>query len=120
MLYYQQTSRIYVFYNFGGWASYRATGPVAQAPTNTPTGTVGSATPKSSGCSLTPRGSFGTLWTNNQAVQSSLGCPVGPDASTSGGIVQNFSRGLMLYNPLANLPYSVVYADGGFQALPNQ
>lgn len=120
MLYYQQTGRIYVFYSFGGWTNYRATGPVAQAVTNTPASTAGSVTPNPSGCSLVPRGSFGTLWSNNQAVQSALGCPSDSDASTSAAIAQNFSRGLMLYNPLANLPYSVVYADGGFQAFPNQ
>lgn len=138
MLYYQQTGRIYVFYNFGGWASYRATGPVAVQATNTPsappssspngspnaspgpTGGGTSAPANASGCSFTPRGSFGTLWRNNQAVQSSLGCPTGQDNSTSAGIGQTFSRGLMLFNPLAGLPYLVVYNDGGFQAFPNQ
>ena len=117
MLYYQQTGRIYVFYNFGGWASYRATGPVVVPPTTTAANTTitsGSVTPALTGCSLTPRGSFATLWGSNQAVQSSLGCPVAIDSSTSGGLTQNFSRGFMLYNPLASLPYSVVYADGGF------
>jgi hypothetical protein len=121
MLYYQQTGRIYVFYNFGGWATYRATGAVAVPPTTAPTptnktATPGSATPDPTGCSLKPRGSFATLWNSNQAVQSSLGCPVAMDSSTSGGLTQGFSRGFMLYNPLASLPYSVVYGDGGFQS----
>lgn len=118
MLYFQQTGRIYVFYNFGGWASYRAAGAVAVPPTATPAPSVtpGSATPDPTGCSLKPRGSFGILWSNNQAVQTSLGCPVDVDASTTGGLSQNFSRGMMLYNPLAALPYLVIYSDGGFQA----
>jgi hypothetical protein len=120
MLYYQQTGRIYVFYDFGGWASYRATGPVAQAITSTPTSDAASPTPNPSGCSLTPRGSFGRLWDNNQAVQASLGCPLGQDTSTAAAILQTFSRGLMLDNPLSNLPLSVVYADGSFQSFPNQ
>ncbi len=116
MLYYQQTGRIYVFYNFGGWASYRATGAVVVPPTTVTTLTPASVTPEPTGCRLKPRGAFGTLWGSNQAVQSALGCPVAADSSTSGGLTQNFSRGLMLYNPLASLPYSVVYADGGFQS----
>jgi hypothetical protein len=117
MLYNQQTGRIYVFYNFGGWANYQASGPVAQS---TPATTPGTVTPDPSGCSTTPRGSFGTLWDTNQAVQSALGCPQGQDISTSAGVVQNFSRGVMIYNPLASLPVSVVYADGGYQAFSNK
>ena len=118
MLYSQQTGRIYVFYNFGGWASYRAAGAVQVPPTSTPDAstTPGSVTPDPTGCNLKPRGSFGTLWNNNQAVQTSLGCPVDVDYSTSSGISQNFSRGMMMYNPLAALPYLVIYNDGGFQA----
>jgi hypothetical protein len=118
MLYSQQTGRIYVFYNFGGWASYRAAGAVQVPPTSTPDVSVTphSVTPDPTGCSLKPRGSFGTLWRNNQAVQNSLGCPVDVDYSTSSGISQNFSRGMMMFNPLAALPYLVIYSDGGFQA----
>lgn len=122
MLYYQQTGRIYVFYNFGGWASYRATGPVVVPPTPVPPTTTpgGTPTPDPTGCGLKPRGSFAALWTGNQAVQSSLGCPVGVDSSTAGGMTQSFSRGFMLFNPLATLPYSVVYGDGGFQSYLGQ
>lgn len=72
-------------------------------PTMTPSATT-TPTPSPNNCTVLPAGNFVTIWQNNPAVQTALGCPtsnhprITPDAWEVQTAYQSFEHGTMIWS----------------------
>lgn len=75
----QDTSRIYILYNSGSFASFPDNSPAGYYDTNM------------------LKGGFGFLWNNNSSVRDGLGQPTAIEANATNFAAQDFERGTIFY-----------------------
>lgn len=64
-----------------------------------------------------PKDGFGIVWNSDPSLASSIGYAVDPDAHVMGGVLQQFTHGIMLYSDQGFV--YVLYDDGTWQLFPD-
>ena len=101
-------SEIYVFFSNNQWIKTADTWTSAD-------GEGGGPAPESQ--LWIPKRGFGLVWNGDPNLASSIGYAIAADEHVMGGVVQQFSNGIMLYSDQGFV--YVVYADGTWQLYPD-
>jgi hypothetical protein len=76
--------------------------------------TAGAATP--SNCSFTPMGGFATIYNNNPAISSQMGCAIN-SAVSYGSALQNYQQGQMLWVQGPPMYIYLLYPNGSYRRM---
>jgi hypothetical protein len=103
------TSEIYVLYlSDNQWSEYTDTWTASDGP-------GGGKGPEDQ--LWIPNDGFGIVWNSDPNLASSIGYAVNPDAHVMGGVLQQFTHGIMLYSDQGFV--YVLYDDGTWQLFPD-
>ena len=101
-------SEIYVFFSNRQWTKFQDTWTAAD-------GTGGGPAPEDQ--LWIPKRGFGLVWNSDPNLESSIGYAIAADEHVMGGVVQQFTNGIMLYSDQGFV--YVVYDNGTWQLYPD-